>query len=131
LQREISLRTKGYRFEWEASVVRDRQVNAFCLPAGEIVVFTGLLPVATTDDQLATVLSHEMAHALAHHVSERVAREQSATNILSSLSYDRLQESEADHIGLFLMTFAGYAPDQAVVFWERMHAAAGVGGRPP
>jgi len=130
LQREISLRTKGYRFEWEASVVRDRQVNAFCLPAGKIVVFTGILPVAATDDQLATVLDHEMAHALAHHVSERVARERSATNILRSLSYDRLQESEADHIGLFLMTFAGYDPDQAVLFWERMHAA-GVGGRPP
>ncbi len=130
LQREILLRVKGYRFEWEASVVRDRQVNAFCLPAGKMVVYTGILPVTGNDDQLATVLGHEMAHALAHHASERVARERSATNILRSLSYDRLQESEADHIGLFLMTFAGYDPDQAVVFWERMHAM-GVAGRPP
>ena len=130
LQREILLRVKGYRFDWEVSVIRDRQVNAFCLPAGKMVVYTGILPVAANDDQLATVLGHEMAHALAHHASERVAREQSATNILRSLSYDRMQESEADHVGLFLMTFAGYDPDQAVAFWERMHAA-GAAGRPP
>ena len=127
LQREILLRVRGYRFEWEERVVRNQQVNAFCLPAGKIVVFTGLLPVASNDDQLATVVGHEMAHALAHHGSERVAREQSGSNILRSLSYDRAQESEADHIGLFLMTFAGYEPDQAVAFWERMHSAAGKG----
>lgn len=131
LQREILLRVRGYRFEWEARVVRDARINAFCLPAGKMVVFTGILPVAATDDQLATVLGHEMAHALSHHASERVAREQSGANILRSLSYDRMQESEADHIGLFLMTFAGFDPDQAVAFWERMHAAAGGHGRPP
>lgn len=132
LQREILLRVRGYRFEWEANVIRDSQVNAFCLPAGKMVVFTGLLPVAANDDQLATVLGHEMAHALTHHASERVAREQTSTNILRSLSYDRLQESEADHVGLFLMTFAGYDPEQAVAFWSRMHNATGQrGGRPP
>jgi predicted Zn-dependent protease len=96
-----------------------------------MVVFTAILPLAATDDQLATVLGHEMAHALSHHASERIARERSGANILRSLSYDRMQESEADHIGLFLMTFAGYDPDQAVVFWERMHAAVGGHGRPP
>jgi predicted Zn-dependent protease len=131
LRREILLRVQGYRFEWEATVVRDRQVNAFCLPAGKMVVFTGILPVAANDDQLATVLGHEMAHALAHHASERVAREQSGAGVLRSLSYDRMQESEADHIGLFLMTFAGYDPDQAVAFWQRMHTATGADGRPP
>ena len=131
LQREILLRVRGYRFEWEVNVVHDGQVNAFCLPAGKMVVYTGILPVAGNSDQLATVLGHEMAHALAHHSSERVAREKSASNILRSLSYDRMQESEADHIGLFLMTFAGYDPEQAVAFWERMHASAGAGGRPP
>ena len=131
LQREMLLRIRGYRFEWEERVVRDAQVNAFCLPAGKIVVFTGLLAVATSEDQLASVLGHEMAHALAHHGSERVAREQSGPNILRSLSYDRAQESEADHIGLFLMTFAGYEPDQAVAFWERMQSMAGGHGRPP
>jgi metalloendopeptidase OMA1, mitochondrial len=131
LQREILLHVEGYHFEWEEHLVKDRQINAFCLPAGKIVVFTGILPVAADDDQLATVLGHEMAHALAHHGSERVAREQTGANILRSLSYDRMQESEADHIGLFLMTFAGYDPAKAVVFWERMHSAAGNNGRPP
>jgi len=71
-----------------------------------------------------------MAHALAHHGSERVAREESGANILRSLSYDRAQESEADHIGLFLMTFAGYEPEQAVDFWERMDSLESR-GRPP
>jgi predicted Zn-dependent protease len=129
LQREIMLRVRGYQFEWSADVVRDRQANAFCLPAGRMFVFTGILPVAVSDDQLATVLGHEMAHALAHHASERVARENSGASVLRSLSYDRMQESEADHIGVFLMTFAGYDPDQAVAFWERMRTAAG--GSPP
>ena len=131
LQREIKLRVRGYRFEWEVNVVRDRQVNAFCLPAGKVFVFTGILPViGDSDDRLATVLGHEIAHALAHHASERVARERGGANILRSLSYDRMQESEADHIGVFLMTFAGYDPDRAVEFWERMHRA-GPGGSPP
>jgi metalloendopeptidase OMA1, mitochondrial len=131
LQREIHLRVAGYRFEWEANVIRDRQVNAFCLPAGKMFVFTGILDVVANDDQLATVLSHEAAHALAHHASERVAREQRGDDILRSLRYDREQETEADHIGLFLMTFAGYDPGQAVAFWQRMHEAQGRRGRQP
>jgi metalloendopeptidase OMA1, mitochondrial len=159
LQREINLRVRGYRFEWEFHVLEDRQVNAFCMPGGKVAVFTGLLRVAENDDQLATVMSHEIAHALAHHASERVAREQltqQALQVLSgtlgaidpedqrqligalaagaefgSLKYERAQESEADHIGVFLMTFAGYDPDQAVAFWERMAAAMSHTGRPP
>lgn len=131
LQREIRLRVRGYVFEWEVAVVQERQINAFCLPAGKIVVFTGILPVAANDDQLATVLSHEMAHALAHHASERVAREQSGAGILGSLRYDRFQESEADHIGVFLMAFADFDPDEAVKFWQRMQRATGARGEPP
>ena len=73
LQREINLQLRGYRFDWEANVIEDRQINAFCLPGGKIVVYTGILPVAENDDQLATVLSHEIAHALAHHSNERIA----------------------------------------------------------
>lgn len=130
LQREMLLRIHGYRFEWEEKVLRTSQVNAFCLPAGKIVVFTGILRVAASDDELAAVMGHEMAHALAHHASERVAQEQSGANILRSLSYDRAQESEADHIGLFLMTFAGYEPEQAVDFWQRMQSLESR-GRPP
>ncbi|HZT80226.1 MAG TPA: M48 family metallopeptidase [Gemmataceae bacterium] len=131
LQREINLRVQGYRFEWEVNVLRNRQINAFCLPGGKMVVFTGILPVAANDDQLATVLSHEMAHALAHHSSERVARDQNGqASFLMSKKYDRMQESEADHIGLFLMTFAGYDPDEAVRFWRRM-AEVSQGGQLP
>jgi metalloendopeptidase OMA1, mitochondrial len=129
LQREINLRIRGYRFEWEANVIRERQANAFCLPAGKVFVFTGILPIAADDGQLAAVLSHEIAHALAHHASERVARERGGSNIFGSLRYDRMQESEADHIGVFLMPFAGYDPDEAVEFWKRMLAKGG--GGPP
>jgi metalloendopeptidase OMA1, mitochondrial len=135
LQREINLRLRGYRFAWEANVIRDRQVNAFCLPGGKVFVFTGILPVAENDDQLATVLSHEIAHALAHHSSERLAREQqSGGGILGSLGklrFDRQQEAEADHIGVFLMTFAGYDPRQAIVFWQRMARQMADAQRPP
>jgi len=81
-----------------------------------------LLPFAD-DDQLAAVLSHEISHALAHHVSERMARERTVGHGLLSLSYDRQQESEADHIGVFLMTFAGYDPNQALAFWQEMEEA--------
>jgi predicted Zn-dependent protease len=124
LQREINLRVRGYRFEWEVFVVQDGTVNAFCLPAGKMFVLSGLLKVTgDSDDFLATVLSHEMAHALAHHASERVARAKSPQGILDSLSYGRMQEEEADHIGIFLMAFAGYDPGRAPVFWRQMHAA--------
>jgi predicted Zn-dependent protease len=136
LDREINLRLGGYRFDWEANVIRDEKVNAFCLPAGKVFVFTGILPVAGNDDsQLATVLSHEIAHALAHHASERIAREQQSGGgvfaTLGNLRFGREQESEADHIGLFLMTFAGYDPHKAVLFWERMHQRLANAQRPP
>jgi predicted Zn-dependent protease len=153
LQREIHLRVKGYKFEWEANVLEDSHINAFCLPGGKIAVFTGLFQVARSDDALATVMSHEIAHALAHHASERVAREQmekraiqaangalggmdpgtrrhligllAAGAEVNSLKYDRRQESEADHIGVFLMTFAGYNPEEAIRFWLAMQEASG------
>lgn len=131
LQREINLRIRGYMFEWDVRVVREQQVNAFCLPGGKMVVFTGILRVAQTDGQFAAVLSHEMAHALAHHGSERVAREQTGAGVLSSLRFDRYQESEADHIGVFLMAFAGYDPEEAVNFWRRMIQLSGAGGQGP
>jgi predicted Zn-dependent protease len=121
LQREINLHVKGYRFEWEANVIEDQRVNAFCLPGGKIAVYSAILRVSQNDDQLATVLSHEIAHALAHHSNERVTREQSGqVNVFLEKKFDRQQESEADHIGIFLMTFAGYNPEEAVRFWQRM-----------
>jgi predicted Zn-dependent protease len=124
LQREINLHLAGYRFEWEANVISDRRINAFCLPGGKIAVYTGILPVAQNDDQLATVMSHEIAHALAHHSNERITRRESGgVNIVLDKAFDRQQESEADHIGVFLMTFAGYQPEEAVRFWVNMRRA--------
>jgi len=159
LQREINLRVRGYNFEWQVAVLKNKQVNAFCLPGGKMAVYTGILPVAENDDQLATVMAHEIAHALAHHSSERLAREQKyhrAIEVIGgampgmsrqgrrafmgvlaagagvrSKAYDREQEAEADHIGLFLMTFAGYDPNEAVRFWERMAQEMAGRGRPP
>jgi metalloendopeptidase OMA1, mitochondrial len=152
LLQEINLRKDGYRFEWEFNVIDSDRVNAFCLPAGKVAVFTGLLAFVRSDDELATVLGHEMAHALAHHASERLAlkpadaealraaggrlgdidepRRRSLIGLLGagaaleSLSYNRFQESEADHIGVFLMTFAGYNPEAALDFWGRMKKAS-------
>lgn len=164
LQREINLRVKGYTFAWEFNVLENNQVNAFCLPGGKVAVFTGLIPVVKEDgqiskDELATVMSHEIAHALAHHASERIGRHQKfeqAMNALNGamgrmspearktligllsagaeprfLAYDRQQESEADHIGLFLMTFAGFDPDAALVFWQKMQRLSEQHGHPP
>lgn len=132
LQREINLQLQGYRFEWEANVIEDRQVNAFCLPGGKIAVYTGILPVAQNDDQLATVLSHEVAHALAHHSNERITlKESGRVGVLTQKAFSRRQETEADHIGLFLMTFAGYEPEEAIRFWVRMSRANQAGGQIP
>jgi metalloendopeptidase OMA1, mitochondrial len=152
LLQEIKLREEGYRFEWEFNVIDSDRVNALCLPAGKVAVFTGLLAFVRNDDELATVLGHEMGHALAHHASERLAlspadaealraaggrlrdvdesRRRSLLGLLDAgatlerLSYNRFQESEADHIGVFLMTFAGYDPEAALDFWGRMQKAS-------
>jgi len=131
LQREINLHVRGYRFDWEVHVVQSDQVNAFCLPGGRMIVFTGLMAVAHNDDQVAAVLGHEIAHALAHHANERVARDEFGhVSFLRGKAYDRAQESEADHIGLFLVVFAGYRPEEAVRFWEQMERRA-AGGQIP
>jgi metalloendopeptidase OMA1, mitochondrial len=107
----------------EMNLLNKSEVNAFCLPGGKIAVYTGLLKVAANDDQIAGVLGHEMGHALAHHANERIAHDEinhTSSDGFWTKAFDRAQESEADHIGLFLMTFAGYDPDEIVRFWERM-----------
>jgi predicted Zn-dependent protease len=135
LMREINLHVNEYKFEWEFNVLEDKHVNAFCLPGGKVAVLTGLLHIVENDDQLAAVLGHEVAHALAHHASERLARqEHEGRGLMAALrekAYDREQESEADHIGVFLMTFAGYDPNQAVVFWKHMKRLSDEQGRVP
>lgn len=152
------LQLKPQRFQWEYRVVRSRQVNAFCLPGGKVVVYTGILPAAETEDGLATVLGHEIGHALAHHGAERMAQQQlvqmGQVAVASSLGnldpqqqrqvmgllgagsqfgillpFSRKHESEADHIGLLLMAAAGYDPREAIPFWERMGRVAGGGKR--
>lgn len=135
-------------YHWEFAVIQDdRTINAFALPGGKVAVFTGLLKVTKTEGGLATVVGHEVAHALQRHGAERMSRNileqiaqigamagaatgavnpgvvqglQSAYGVGVSLPFNRKQESEADYIGLRLMAQAGYDPHEAVPFWERM-----------
>jgi predicted Zn-dependent protease len=141
-------------FVWKVTLIRKKEANAYCLPGGKIVVFTGILPVTENDAGLATVLGHEVAHATAEHVAERIERQHltevaaviiaggtaftpaqfaritALLGVGSSLPFSRSQESEADHIGLVYMARAGYDPHQAVAFWKRMQRAS-KGREPP
>jgi predicted Zn-dependent protease len=146
-------------FEWEVTLVDNPQANAFCLPGGKMVVYTGILGPAKTAEGLATVLGHEVAHAVAEHGAERIFREQltdtavqfaagafaddpvefrniagllgAGAQVGLSLPWSREQESEADHIGLIFMAKAGFDPREAVTFWERMEEATKGQGQPP
>jgi metalloendopeptidase OMA1, mitochondrial len=141
-------------FRWKVTLLRKNEANAYCLPGGKIVVYTGILPLTRNDSALATVLGHEVAHATAEHAAERIEREhltKVAAAIIAggvaftprqylrvaallgaadSLPFSRSQESEADHIGLIYMARAGYQPRQAVAFWKRMRQASR-GKEPP
>jgi len=135
--------------QWEFVVFDSKEANAFCLPGGKVGVYTGILPITKDEAGLATVIGHEVAHAVARHGGERmtqamglqllgtVADAASAqskyhdyvvagygltSQLGVALPYSRLQESEADHIGLIYMAKAGYDPQQAVKFWERFAA---------
>ena len=150
---------KPRKFDWQFRVVRSKQVNAFCLPGGKVVVYTGILPVCETDAGLATVMGHEIGHALARHGAERMAQQQmvgigqqaaaatlggsdpqtqqkimavlgAGSNVGTLLPFSRSHESEADHIGILLMARAGYDPREAVKFWQRMEKATGAGKSP-
>ncbi|MEO5776729.1 MAG: M48 family metallopeptidase [Flavobacterium sp.] len=152
---------KGYLkdYQWEYKLVESKEVNAWCMPGGKIVVYSGILPITKDEAGLATVLGHEVSHALANHGQQRMsagllqqlggtgvalatggksAETQqlamtaygAATEIGGMLPFSRSHETEADQIGLTLMAIAGYNPEQAVVFWSRMSAASG-GGAPP
>jgi predicted Zn-dependent protease len=140
--------------EWEVTVFKDDQVNAFALPGGKIGVYSGLLDVAKTDDQLAAVIGHEVGHVLADHGNERVSQQaatQGGLQVVSAflggsggggnqavmsalglgaqvgilLPFSRTQESEADTIGLELMARAGFDPRESVALWQNMAAAGG------
>jgi predicted Zn-dependent protease len=146
-------------YQWETRLIEDdKTANAYALPGGKIAVYSGILPITKTEDGLAVVLGHEVAHAILRHGGERVSqgllvqlggaalaagmqnRDPKvvqgwlgaygiATGVGIMLPFGRDQESEADHVGLILMTKAGYEPREAIVFWERMHEAGG-GGQP-
>jgi predicted Zn-dependent protease len=146
--------------DWEIVVFESDQVNAFALPGGKIGVYTGLLRVAKDQDQLATVIGHEVAHVIAEHSNERMSQSSLASTGLQLgslaigasqyaqyqdiamaafgvgvqygivLPYGRHQESEADMIGLELMTQAGFKPEASVELWKNMSAAAS-GSQPP
>ena len=157
------LNANGYQgylkdYQWEYKLVESKEVNAWCMPGGKIVVYSGILPITKDDEGLATVLGHEVSHALANHGQQRMsagmlqqlgavgvgaavgsnsAQTQqiamtaygAATQIGGMLPFSRSHESEADKIGLTLMAIAGYNPEKAVEFWGRM--SAGSGGKKP
>jgi predicted Zn-dependent protease len=140
-------------YSWQFSLIQDdKSLNAFCLPGGKIAVYTGILPITKNDTGLAVVLSHEIAHEVAKHGAERLSQlivlqygnvtlaqamknEPTKTqaiinqvyglgaNVGVLLPYSRVQETEADRIGLIIMAKAGYDPREALKFWERMKIA--------
>jgi len=145
-------------FEWEFNVVNDNTVNAWCMPGGKVVVYTGILPICETDAGLAVVMGHEIAHAIARHGNERMSQglaiqaggmtleavTQQKPSLagdlflqsygigsqLGMLAYSRKHETEADKMGLVFMAMAGYDPREAPQFWTRMSAGSG-GAAPP
>lgn len=154
-QRLIAVVDTGQqRFNWDVRVLESDQANAFCLPGGKIAVYTGILPIAATDDGLAAVMGHEIAHATARHGAQRLLQQQMTQtalmgvdastaqmdtqerrNILGLLGagvqfgvvlpFSRDDENEADEIGLRYLLRAGYDPEAAVAFWQRMEQAGG------
>ena len=146
-------------FKWEFNLIDSKEVNAWCMPGGKVAVYSGILPVTKDDAGLATVMGHEIAHAVARHSSERASKaavaqgiggilgaatgtQSAATQSVINQVYgigaqgfyllpnSRTQELEADHLGLIFMSMAGYNPSNAVGFWQRM-AAASQGSQKP
>jgi predicted Zn-dependent protease len=156
-EKGISDQLSGYK--WEFNLIESNEVNAWCMPGGKVVVYTGILPVTKDEDGLAVVLGHEIAHAVAQHGNERMSQgllaqlggmalnealankpEQTrqlwmtafgaGVQVGALLPFSRTQESEADHLGLIFMAMAGYDPQTAVPFWQRM-AQLSAGKAPP
>ena len=139
-------------WRWEVNLIGSKQINAFCMPGGKIAFYTGILDqLKLTDDEIAMVMGHEMAHALREHARERIAKSQAtsiglslgaqllglgelgnmAANLgtqLLTLKFSRSDESEADLVGLELAARAGYDPQAAVSLWQKMGQATGNGG---
>lgn len=145
-------------FQWEFNLVEDDTPNAWCMPGGKVVFYTGILPICQSDEGIATVMGHEIAHAIAQHGAERMSHElmrQAGGAALSiaihkedpaqqqlymaayglgsqvgyALPFSRKHESESDEMGLLFMAMAGYNPEEAVEFWKRMSKDSA--GAPP
>lgn len=146
-------------FAWEFNLIDDpKTVNAWCMPGGKVAFYTAILPICKDESGVAVVMGHEVAHAIANHGRERMSQGLAANMGMSSvgaamgqnpgmtkdifmqavgmgtqigmLKFSRQHESEADKIGLIFMAIAGYDPNEAPIFWERMSAGAG-GQKPP
>lgn len=152
----LSSQLAGY--QWEFNVVNNPEVNAWCMPGGKVVVYTGILPVTQDENSLAVVMGHEISHAVAKHGNERMSQGmlvqlggqalsvalQSKPQLtqqlflqsfgvgsqLGMLKFSRTDETEADHMGLVFMAMAGYNPETALPFWERMAAQSANGQKP-
>ena len=156
--REKNMSDQLTDYAWEFNLVESEEVNAWCMPGGKVVVYTGILPIAKDEGGLAVIMGHEIAHAVAAHGNERmsqglayqmggmalstaIAQQPEQTQQLwmtafglgaqfgVMLPYSRLHESEADHLGLIFMAMAGYDPNHAVGLWQRM--AENKGGQAP
>lgn len=156
-EKNLTSQLDGYK--WEFHVIESKEVNAWCMPGGKVVVYTGILPLTKTENGLAVVLGHEIAHAVAKHGNERMSqglltqlggvalsqaikdKPEITQNLFMTafgigaqvgvlLPFSRTQESEADHLGLIFMAIAGYNPRGAVDFWQRMSEKQ-KGGAPP
>lgn len=156
-QQGLAQEVKDY--QWEFNLVQGNDVNAFCMPGGKVVVYTGLLPVAQNEAGLAVVMGHEIAHAILKHGSERMSRamyaqlggqiagavigtqSQALGNVFNNiyspvasttviLPNSRAQESEADRYGLRFAAMAGYNPQEAIAFWQRMASVGGQSNTP-
>ncbi|MFB9055609.1 M48 family metallopeptidase [Mariniflexile ostreae] len=144
-------------YKWEYKLVDDKTVNAWCMPGGKIVFYTGILPIAKNETGVAAIMGHEVAHALANHGQQRMSAgmlqqfgavagniaisDEETRNAFNQyygvgsqvglmLPFSRSHESEADKIGLYIMAVAGYNPDEAAELWKRMKANSG-GEAPP
>ena len=136
-------------YKWEYNLVQDETVNAWCMPGGKIVFYTGILPITQNETGVAVVMGHEVAHALADHGAQRMRavagnvaiQDPEKRNMFNQaygigsqlgvmLPFSRSHETEADKIGLQIMAIAGYNPDEAAKLWQRMKAESG-GQAPP
>jgi predicted Zn-dependent protease len=153
---KMSQELDGYA--WEFNLVENKEANAWCMPGGKVMVYSGILPLAQNEAGLAVVMGHEIAHAVAKHSNERMSQALVANlggqmlaqaikqkpqqtqqiwmglfgvgvQVGAVLPYNRLQEGEADRLGLIFMAMAGYDPHTAIAFWQRMSQKGGA--RPP